>query len=164
MELVLDILRGTRLGLQGRRKVKPPPGWDAVKRRLGQSPMRSVRFAQTALSVTFGGPAALKLLREKLADRKVDTATRESALLALRSVKDKSLEPILYALLDDPALQGAALRALADFYHKKTRKKTAKKILAVYPKLPASRKRDALTTLSSRAYWAHELKSAYGQM
>ena len=66
------------------------------------------------------------------------------------------LTPRLFALLDQPALRGPVLRALAAYKNDDT----PKQILHVYPKLTAAEKQDAISTLASRPQYALALLDA----
>ncbi|MEW6303943.1 MAG: family 16 glycoside hydrolase [Verrucomicrobiota bacterium] len=152
----LDVLKGMNDGLKGRRNVPMPAGWDEVATRLAKSPNPSVRELAQSLSLTFGSTSALASLRAQLADAKAPVVARRSALDSLLAAKDPQLAPVLQQLLSDAALRGAALRGLAAYDDAKT----PELILALYLKLNAAEKRDALNTLVSRAAFARPLLAA----
>src|SRR6185295_20004024 len=124
----LDILKGIRDGLKGRTKVAMPKGWSDVSSKLAQSSNTEVRSLAQMISITFGDPNALKSLRAVLADGKAPADDRKAALESLLGAKDKELVPVLFALLSDPALRGAAIRALGSYEDPAT----PSKILAAY--------------------------------
>jgi putative membrane-bound dehydrogenase-like protein len=150
------ILIGIQEALRGRTKVDMPEGWSDVFTVLAKSSDAEVRSRAVALAVTFGDSKAFDILREVLANRAIDLAQRQSALTALLGARDKQLPPILLQLLREPALRGAALRALASFDDART----AQEILAVYPTLSVEEKRDALNALASRAAYGKALMDA----
>jgi putative membrane-bound dehydrogenase-like protein len=153
------ILRELRNALKGRPQVKMPAAWPAVFAKLSASNDPEVRNQAVALAVTFGDIRAFDELRRLITTATADAATRQAALTALLAAKDKELVPVLHQLLDDPALRGAAIKGLANYDHPGT----PAAILGVYGKLDAAAKRDALTTLGSRAAYAYIMLAAVGQ-
>lgn len=149
----LDILNGLSQGLQGRRSVPMPEGWQAVERKLGSSSNQEVRALVQSLSLTFGSSDALTRLRAALADESTDPAARRKALDALASVKDPALPAILQTVLSNPSLRGPALKALAGYDHPGT----PNAVLNVYPSLTGAERKDAINTLVSRVPYAQEL-------
>ena len=156
-QLQLDILKGLSEGLKGRRGVKAPPGWEEVAAKLGESSSAPIRELTQQLSLVFGSAGATTALRAQLLDAKAPVAARTAALEALLAARDPALAATLRQLLADVALRGAALRGLATF----DEADTPPAILAVYPKLSAPEKRDALGTLCSRAPFGRALVTAF---
>ena len=156
IQFQLDILKGLNDGLRGRRQVPMPRGWDAAEARLSQSPNPEVRSLAQVLSVTFGSAKALEALRRTLLDPAADLAARRTAFDSLQGVRDLNLPAMLQRLPSDAALRGAALRGLAAFDDPQA----PGAILDVYNSLSIAEKRDALTTLSSRATFAQPLLAA----
>lgn len=152
----LDILKGMNDGLNGRRGVQAPGGWEAVAQKLGRSPNAQVRELTKSLSVTFGSSAAVDGLRSTLLDASAGVAARSNALASLLQAKDAQLVPVLHQLFKDPLFRIAALRGAAAFEDSKT----PAAILQVYPSLTASEKNAALSTLSSRISYAKALLAA----
>lgn len=155
----LDILKGVNDGLKGRRGVKMPAGWEPVARKLINSSNPQVRELAQSLSLMFGSESALASLRATLLDANAGEAARSNALASLLQVKDPQLPSALQQLLSDATLRSGALRGLAAYDDAKT--PTA--ILGAYGALSASEKRDALTTLSSRAPYAKALLAAVAE-
>ncbi len=155
----LDLLKGMSDGLKGRRGVKMPAGWEEVSAKLAKSPDAQVRELAQSLSLTFGSSAALTALRATLVNAKADAAARQSALAALLAAKDPALAGSLQALLKDAVLRGAALRGLAAYDDGNT----PAAILEVYDSLTAAEKRDALSTLVSRAAFARPMLAALAE-
>jgi len=108
------------------------------------------------ISITFGDPNALKSLRAVLAEGKAPADDRKAALESLLGAKDKELVPVLFALLSDPALRGAAIRALGSYEDPAT----PSKILAAYSTFQVPERRDAINTLGARKAYAKELLGA----
>jgi putative heme-binding domain-containing protein len=92
-------------------------------------------------------------LKKTLMDRSADISARRTAFDSLLAAKEPGLVGQLKELLNDPALQSQALRGMA-VYNDET---IPSAILAAYPTLGASQKRDALNTLASRASFATPL-------
>ena len=155
-QLQLDILRGLSAALASQRRVSMPDGWAELETQLAQSANAEVREKTLALSLKFGSERALAALRLTLADAAAEVQTRRQALDALIAAKDAALPPVLQALLKEPALRAAALRGLAMYDDPQS----AAAILAVYPALGATEKRDALNTLASRMALAKPLLAA----
>lgn len=155
----LDILKGLSEGLKGRRGVPMPKGWEAVAKKLDQSPDAQVRELTKSLSVTFGSSSALLSLRETLLKPGAGTAARSNALASLLAAKDPSLPGTLQQLLKDPAMRAGALRGLAAYDDPRT----PGAILGSYPSLTASEKKDALGTLCSRSAFAKALLAALAE-
>ncbi|MFO0807132.1 MAG: family 16 glycoside hydrolase [Gemmataceae bacterium] len=149
------ILDGLRQSLKGRRNVAMPAEWPAAYRRLASSVRGDVRESAMAVAVTFGDPQALSELREIVVSTAA-AAKRQAAVASLIEANDAKLPEILRSLLGDPVLRAAAIRGLAV----RPDAKTPAAILAVYAKLPATEKRDAVATLSSDREFANELLAA----
>jgi len=152
----LDILKGMSDGLKGKRRVKMPFGWEQVAAKLARSPDSNVRELTKALSVMFGSDSAMQELRRTLMDTKADLLSRTNALEALLSTKDPKLPDSLHALLKEPSLRAPAMRAFAAYDDPQA----PSAILAFYPELNESEKKDALNTLASRAIFARALLGA----
>ncbi len=151
----LAFLQGINQALKGRRKFPMPAAWPKVFARLGQSQIE-VRAQATALSVSFGDSASFARLREVLGSSQASASSRLEALAALLGAQDKELVPILFKLLDEPAMRGPALRGLANYDHPAT----PEMIFQVFPKLTPAEKRDAINTLASRLGYARSLLDA----
>jgi putative membrane-bound dehydrogenase-like protein len=152
------LLAGINESLKGRRKVDMPLRWPPVYQRMAKAEDAEIRAQATALAITFGDPVAMKAMREVLSNHQADLGARQNALAALLKVKDPGLATTLQALVDEPALRSAALRALAAYDDAKT----PEVLLAHYQKLAPAEKRDALGTLASRVSYAQALLSAVG--
>ncbi|RUL89017.1 PVC-type heme-binding CxxCH protein [Tautonia sociabilis] len=155
----VTILGGLLDALKGRRQVTMPENWPAVFRSLLEGGNADVRSRATALALTFGDSSAREVLLDVLTDRSADAALRLDALEALRKARAPGLAGQLRHLLDDPAVRGASLRALADFDDVET----PESVLAIYPRLALAERRDALNTLAARPFSARALLDAVGQ-
>ena len=152
----LDILKGIAAALKGQRDVPEPKGWADLAKRLAKSPNAEVRELTLSLSLKFGSQAALDDLSRQLQDTSLGLAKRKRALEALVEARDVRLPPVLLGLLDDAALQRAAVRGLAAF----DAPGVSKAIIARFSKMKPEAKRDALVTLASRRSYAVALMAA----
>ena len=151
-----DLVQGLRDGLKGRKSVKLPARWKEARANLAASSLPEVREAARLLAVLFDDPEALAALRTTLADTAAPTSRRADALKALADKGTPGLTPLLFRLLDDRAVRGPVLRALAAF----PSDETPKAILRVYPSLTLAEKQDAIVTLVSRPKYALALLDA----
>jgi putative heme-binding domain-containing protein len=151
-----DVLRGMCEALQGRRNVAAPEGWPAAYRKLASSPNREVREKALVLGLLFGDPQALKALRNTVTDARADAAARRNALQALVEKRAPGVPELLRDLLDEPAMRGPALRALAAYDDPGT----PALVLKHYPSLTGPERADAVATLASRPSYARALLDA----
>jgi len=152
----VDILKGIAAALKGQRNIEMPKGWKEIAPKLAKSPNAEVRQLSQSLSLTFGSKAALDALRKVLMDEKEKLADRKKALRALVAARDVRLPNALRGLLQNEALRREALRGLGAFEDAKT----PPAILKIYSELDTAGKRDALTTLASRVFFAKALMVA----
>ena len=152
----VDILKGIAAALKGQRNIEMPKGWKEIAPKLAKSPNAEVRQLSQSLSLTFGSKAALDALRKVLMDEKEKLADRKKALRALVAARDVRLPNALRGLLQNEALRREALLGLGAFEDAKT----PPAILKIYSELDTAGKRDALTTLASRVFFAKVLMVA----
>lgn len=155
----LDVLKGLREGIRGRRNVTPPTAWQATYAKLAKSPNAEVRDLALLLALDFGDPAAVATLRARLTDPKTEIAGKRGALVALVERRVPGLAPTLHALLQQPALRSDALRLLAAYDDPQT----PAALLAIYARLPDEEKQHAVQTLSARPQYALALLDAVEQ-
>ncbi len=155
-QVQLDILRGLHDAFQGRRRVPMPEGWSSVESRLAASPKPEVRTLSRSLGLTFGSETALTATRAAVTDTNLPAPTRQGALRDLVGVRDPGLPNTLRGLLSDPSMRGPAIRALAAFDDPAT----APAVMALYPRLSGTERREALATLASRVSSARTLLGA----
>jgi putative heme-binding domain-containing protein len=154
----LDILRGLSAAFKGQRQVPMPKGWERLETKLERSANADVRALSQSLSLTFGSMKALAALRKTLADSSADLAARRTALDSLLGAKDTGLPDLLFSLLKNGDLRGAAIRGLAAYNDPNT----PAAILQVFNSFDNGERRDALNTLSSRAAFAKPMLDALG--
>jgi putative heme-binding domain-containing protein len=152
----LDLLKGMRAGLKGRKSVSLPAGWTEVYGKLANSKNEEVRENARLLSVVFGDPQALAELRKTMLDEQAPREQREAALAALVEKRLAELPPLLHKLIADRELCGSALRGLASFDDNRT----PQIILGYYAKLGQVEKQDAITALAGRVAYAKALLAA----
>lgn len=152
----LPVLIGIQDALAGLRESPEPAGWNDLYPGLAGSDNADLRTRAEALAVLFGNPKAIADLKARMVDTKAEPAARASAIELLTRRKATGLPTTLQNLLADPAVRGAAVRALAAYPDDTT----PAKIIAAYPKFTAAEKTDAVQTLVSRPGWAAELLSA----
>lgn len=152
----LDILRGMHEALQGRRSVAVPEGWSAVHRKLADSANAEIREKVLQLSVLFGDPQALALLRETAVDPKAEATVRRNALQTLVEKRLPDLLPLLRKLIEDRALRSTVLRGLASY----SDPQIPPIILEHYASFSDAEKADAIATLASRPAYALALLDA----
>src|SRR5687768_10810029 len=155
-QLQLDILRGISAALKGRRSAAMPEGWNDVEPKLSASKNAEIRTLAQSLSLTFGSKKALAALQKTSLDSSAEVAVRRAAVQSLVSIRDPELPGILEKLLSRNELVSDALKALAGYDHPTA----AGAVLAVYPNLSNTEKRDALNTLASRTAYAAPLLRA----
>ena len=155
-EQQVPVLAGMQDALAGLRESPEPAGWKELYATFAASDVPELRTRAEALAVLFGNDKAIAILTARIADAKVEPAARATAIELLTRRKVDGLAPRLQALLGDPAVRGAAVRALASFPDDTT----PAKILAAYPQFTASEKTDAIQTLVSRPAWAAALLDA----
>jgi putative membrane-bound dehydrogenase-like protein len=151
----LTILRSANEALQGRNDVAKPKEWPELFATLSKSANADVRAQAVTLGVTFGDAGAIGLLRKSLTSTQEKPERRLEALAALIG-RDRELAPVLHSLLNDSALRGPSIKALASYDDSKT----PEILIAAYPSLSAQEKRDVLATLSARASYGRALMSA----
>lgn len=155
-QVQLDLLRGTREGLRGRKNLKMPGRWPVLYRHLVQSNIPAVREHAILLALVFGDPRALVDLREIALSARTPTSERLTALEALIDQRPEGLAPVLHELLADRNVRRLALRGLAVLADPAT----PQRILDVYPDLTVEERQDAVATLASRKEYALALLEA----
>ncbi|HXE79164.1 MAG TPA: c-type cytochrome, partial [Vicinamibacterales bacterium] len=150
------LLKGMNAALRGLRDVPRPPAWDALEAKLVNHPSARVRSETETLALAFGSARALDNARRTLADEGMPASSRRQAMQALVNARDASLPPLLLKALDNPKLRGSAIRGLAVY----SEPAAPPRLLALYPSLLPSERRDALLTLASRAEYARPLMEA----
>ena len=155
-EKQLPVLEGIQDALAGLRESPEPSGWKDLYPDFATSESVQLRSRGEALAVLFGNQKAIGDLKARIVDSKAEPAARISAIELLTRRKLDGLATTLQTLLADPAVRGAAVRALAAYPDAET----PAKILAAYPKFNSAEKTDAIQTLVSRSAWVAVLLTA----
>ena len=152
----LDILKGINDALKGRRKIDMPKAWPEVYKLLKQSKDAQVRELAQSLAIVFGDASAFDAHKKTMMDGAADAAARKRSLDSLLSAKAADLAPLLHALISDKALRSDAIKALAAYDDAKT----PAVLIENYKTFSLPEKQAALSTLASRAAYAHALIAA----
>lgn len=151
-----DLLQGMRDGLKGRRNVTMPKNWREAYARLSTSDSAEIRSLAMHLALQFDDADAIKELRGQIVKQNAPPDDRALALVALVEKGIPGLESDLFRLLDESAMRGPALRALAAYQSEET----PKEILKRFASFKDTEKQDALSTLASRPKYALALLDA----
>jgi putative heme-binding domain-containing protein len=154
--IVLDVLRGIRQELTGRKPIDPPAEWTRSSENYLRSPSAAIRREAEAVAVLFGDRSAIDRLTTRVTDPQSDPLDRRAAIELLLSRKQPDFGNTLRALLNDPAVRQAAVRGLAAFPDAET----PAAILKAYSHFTAEEKADAVQTLAARVPWANALLDA----
>ncbi|MDZ4850033.1 MAG: PVC-type heme-binding CxxCH protein [Pirellulaceae bacterium] len=151
-----SVLDGILRGLEGRRAMPMPDGWNDVFARLRANSDEGIRQSSIELALIFDDPEAVTELRRQVAQEALASVGRNRALQSLIDKKEASTSSLLLELIDDPALRRLAIRGLAEFDHPET----ASRLLERYSVFDAETRQDILQTLASRATWGSALMDA----
>jgi putative heme-binding domain-containing protein len=155
-EKVRDILVAIKTALQGERASPMPQSWPFSVGKLRESKNTEVRDLAVLLGVKFGDKTDLAETQTLAKDTSAEVPRREFALDALISTNAPHLKDLLLQLINDAALRGSAIRALASFDDPTI----PPRLLGLYDKLPAAEREDVLQTLASRPKFALALLDA----
>ena len=108
-------LKAVLKAVQGRSKLKQAGSWPQISRQLKSLNNTEINQLAAELSALFGSGRALADLRSLIKNRNGDHPAREAAIMTLAQSGDKESVPILLNLLNDRAVQGTVLKALAAF-------------------------------------------------
>lgn len=110
-----EILEEVVAAFKVRADLKMPPAWMQTFDVLMKSDDAQVRQQAEFIAVKFGDERVLPALRDTLRERTLPIERRQLALASLLAGKDRQLPGVLQGLLDDEAVQLAAINALAAF-------------------------------------------------
>lgn len=149
------LLRGMLAGLEGQVYAEPPDNWERVYARL----KRDRNVADLALEVEqqFGGVEVARQFLATLDDESAPPEDRRRAIQGLADQQHQALFERLPALLDEPEVRIAALRAYAAF---DGRWETGFLLLGRYDSFNADEKLAAVQTLASRPIYGRVLMGA----
>ena len=155
-EMVLEVLRGMRDGLEGRTGLDAPPGWGHAYRALMANANPEVGRIAVALAQQFGDAAAAQELLSQLTDPRLPLAQREDALRSLARQKRPELRGLLIELLAEEGLRNSIIRSMAAFEEKAF----SKALLDLYDELDPTLKLEVVQTLASRPSYGWALTQA----
>jgi putative membrane-bound dehydrogenase-like protein len=151
-----DVLTGMRDALAGRRSLAPPADWLGLYPKLGAGPSEAVAELADEVALRFGDERAVTRLLATADNTTVPADRRRRAIDRLATVRQAEVAAGLKKWLTDPAVRGAAVRALAAYPDADT--PTA--ILTAYPFLTPAERADAVQTLATRPAFALALLAA----
>ncbi|MBI2481143.1 MAG: c-type cytochrome, partial [Planctomycetia bacterium] len=151
--LVLDEMLNA---FEGRVNIPMPPAWESAYDKLRHSDNEAIRQRADQIAVALGDRRIFPHMRHVLVDANEGMKGRERAFDILVRGRDKDAVPAFQAVLAEPKLRGAAIRALASFDDPQT----PDAILAQYAHLTDDEKRDAIATLVVRPSYAAALLDA----
>ncbi len=151
-----SILTGMLKGLEGRRRVQSPRGWNELSQSLSKSEVQKVRNLSMELSQFFGDIEATKESLAILNDSSATASLRRNALRSLLAQRNEDASDSLELLLDDPDLAIDAVRGYAAIENAVA----PAILLARYGQMDSDLKRSVIETLATRRFYASQLLSA----
>jgi len=151
-----SILRGMLKGLEGRRQVQTPEGWNELSGSLAQSESQKVRDLAMELSQIFGDVKATEKALLILEDANAETSARRTALRSLLTQRNEEASDLLESLLDDPNLSLDAIRGYAVIENATG----PANLLSRYGQMNVDQKRATVETLATRKFYAQSLADA----
>jgi putative heme-binding domain-containing protein len=151
-----SLLKGMLSGVEGRRNVDAPKGWDKLYERLSISENAAVRERSFALSQIFGDQTAVAKALASLTDSSIEIGRRRATLGLLLNQQNQEASNLLKTLIDEPAMTLDAIRGFATVENDDA----PSILLARFAKLDAQQKRAAVETLAARKVYATELLKA----
>jgi putative membrane-bound dehydrogenase-like protein len=150
----LDILAGLKEAYRGRRTVTQPVTWHDVYLELAKTENREVREDAKEIGVVFGDRSLIAELEESLnKNPTTDIAARRRAIELLTAKREPQFLQTLFKLLQDADLRADAIRSLAAYDDAEI----PPRLVALYPKLNAAERQDAIQTLTARPAFAATL-------
>ena len=147
------LLRGMLDGLEGRRNLAPPNGWNAISPTLATSGNADVRRFSMELSQLFGDTDAINRALQMIQDQQANIDTRRTMLRSLLNQQNSEASSLLESLLQEPELIQDAIRGYAIVENDSA----SAVLLERYKKMTAAQKRAVVETLSSRETYARKL-------
>ncbi len=157
---ILDaLLRGMLNGLEGRRKVPSPQGWNAVSAKLEKSANSEVARMTQLLSQIFGDKAATAKSLAILRDSNAPSDERRAALKSLVTQQDEETRLELKNLINDPKIRLDAIRA----YSSLEDNQAPIILLKRYKEFDSASQRAIIETLATRNNYSLALLKAVGE-
>ena len=155
-----SLLRGMLDGLEGRRSIPEPVGWDRLREQLESSENESLRNSANRLSQIFGNEEALQNALRVVKDRRYSpTQQRRAALSSLLAQRYKPLADELPKLLSDPDLQIDAIRGFSTIESADA----PALLMRLYRDSDDHTRKAIIETLATRKSYAESLVDAIGE-
>jgi len=131
------------------------PAWKTLLNRLGQGDVQLQARCQE-LAARLGDSEALQSLRQKLTQAQSSVEERARCLAILSQKPNEDLLKVVMPLLNEAALRGSAIRALARFDNQTV----PEVLIKSYPASTSAEKQEILATLTARPRYARALLDA----
>ena len=127
------IVKGMWTGLQGRRSALKPAAWDTLLARIEKQSDASTREQAVLLQSVFGGKLDPSQLIRLATDSAASMPSRKSAIESLATVEGDEVRNVLWNLLEDQFLGGAAATSIAKMASEADAKRLANSYGKVWP-------------------------------
>jgi putative heme-binding domain-containing protein len=154
----INFLQGMASGLSGRRNVKAPKDWEALKEKLKKKNNQDLLKLINQLSQIFGDEGASRNALKVLRNNEAELNRRRDALKSLLAQRHVDVPAVLEGLLDQP-FRLDVIRAYATYDYPGA----PGILLGRYGDLDTSAKRTVIETLASRKSYARALAKAMGE-
>jgi putative heme-binding domain-containing protein len=154
----INFLQGMASGLSGRRNVKAPKDWEALKEKLKKKNNQDLLKLINQLSQIFGDEGASRNALKVLRNNEAELNRRRDALKSLLAQKHAEVPPVLEGLLDQP-FRLDVIRAYATYDYPDA----PGILLGRYGEFDTSAKRTVIETLASRKSYARALAKVMGE-
>ena len=158
-EVQTAVLSGLLLGLEGRRDVPSPKGWEQVRDDLNAVATPEVKQLVLQLGQVFGDEGATRAALAVVQDRKANPAERREFLAALLTQQRKELLPVLKSMLAEDAFRVEAIRA----FSRVEGPDVPDWLLSAYPDYSPAEQLAVIETLATRKPYAEALLKALEQ-
>lgn len=152
---VAFMLKGMRDGLEGRNDIAAPALWNDTYRRLQRGNTAVVQYARE-IAQLFGDTETMRADLNTARNQQASPESRRRAIIALSSRQRSVLTTELPALLTDTAVRIEAIRAIAHYDDARL----GEAVMALYPQLKETEKREAVMALASRPVYGRMLTQA----
>jgi putative heme-binding domain-containing protein len=154
----INFLQGMASGLSGRRNVKAPKDWEALKEKLKKKNNQDLLKLINQLSQIFGDEGASRNALKVLRNNEAELNRRRDALKSLLAQRHVDVPAVLEGLLDQP-FRLDVIRAYATYDYPDA----PGILLGRYGEFDTSAKRTVIETLASRKSYARALAKVMGE-
>ena len=152
---IITLLSGMRKGLEGKRNLKVPAGWEAMAHQIGKADAQlAARIAE--VSQLFGIKSATDAQIALVKNPKAPAKERTNAIRSLAQQQNPALVALIPQLIDDPRVQIAAIRAVSAF----DEEPLGKLLLNRYPKQKPPIQLEIVQALATRPKSGWQLTQA----